>query len=305
LTDEAAGDRITFASDSEDLGMTTSEEAQESERHDRNAVWYSKLLHDLTLCRLATRLRSYDFCVSVCQSWLSEFSSQMVVGAMAVAFGCFDCVSHLRKRKPDRSLLSSQVVMSLAFDDAMQPVNNAVSLVLKGGEALCYAWNEDYAQALSSFEAACKCTVELHKAFPEIHAAALILSFDQMAKLVCKAAEIKHRSLIDKYKIAAADSAHALMTGSLVSTEPASESSRSAGMNVELGLTVTREEAGWMIIKVALRILHHFHEYLLIEPCFRCTKGGQQHRYCIPETRSCELTDRPVPAASRNCGLAW
>ncbi len=184
----------------------------------------------------------------------------MVVGAMAVAFGCFDCVSHLRKRKPDRSLLSSQVVMSLTFNDAMQPVNNVVSLVLKGGEALCYAWNEDYAQALSSFEAACKCTVELHKASPEVHAAALILSFDQMAKLVTKAAEIKHRSLIDKYKIAAADSAHTLMTGSLVSTEPASELSRSAGINVELGLTVTRETAGWMIVKVAMRIFHHLHK---------------------------------------------
>jgi hypothetical protein len=263
LTDEVIGNRDTFASDSDDLAITIAEEPYDSgvgedEKDGRNAAWYSKMLRDLTLCRIATRLRSYDYCASVCSSWLSEFSSQHVVGAMAVAFGCFDCVSHLRKRKADRSLISSQVVMSLTFDDAMQPINNAVSLVLKGGEALCYAWNEDYAQSLSSFEVACKCAKEMHKASPDVNAAALIQSFDHMAKLVCKAAEIKHRPLVEKFVIESVDSVKRLASGAFLPPELKMTAASSAD-NLELGLNVKRVDAGWMIVKVVARIQQPSH----------------------------------------------
>jgi hypothetical protein len=252
LTDETISNRETFASDSDDLAMTCDEDPQESgaavHEDDGNSVretWFSKMLRDLTLCRLATRLRSYDYCVSICQSWLSELSAKNVTGAIAVAFGCFDCVSQLRKRKPDRSLLSSQVLMSLTFNDAGQPINNAVSLVLKGGEALCYAWNQDYAQSLSSFDMACKCAKDAHVAARDINAAALIQSFDRMAKLVCKAAEIKHRSLIDKYKIEANEPVQTFASGD---SQPSSSDTLTA--NVDLGLNVKKVDAGWMIVKV-------------------------------------------------------
>jgi hypothetical protein len=257
LTDEAISHRETFASDSDDLALTYDEEPRESGAavvdDDSNSIremWFSKMLRDLTLCRLATRLRSYDYCGSVCQSWLSELSAKNVIGAIAVAFGCFDCVTHLRKRKPDRSLLSSQVLMSLTFNEAGQPINNAVSLVLKGGEALCYAWNQDYGQSLSSFEMACKCAKDVHAATRDINAAALMQSFDQMAKLVCKAAEIKHRSLIEKYKIDATEPVQTFASGQSQSSSPDALST-----NVDLGLTVKRVDAGWMIVKVHQGIL--------------------------------------------------
>ncbi len=255
LTDEAIVNRETFASDSDDLGMTNTEELHafgidldEEGGDSRNPGWYSKLLHDLTLCRLAIRLRSYDYCISICQSWLSEFSAKNMIGAMAVAFGSFNCVSFLRKRKVNRSLLSSQVVMSLTFNDATEPINHAVSLVLKGGEALCFAWTQDYAQSLSSFEIACKLAKALYAGSRDFNAAALIQSFDQMAKLVCEAAEIKHRPLIDKYKIELET-----ITGGASDT---SESSKNDSVPASpddfgLGLNVEKVDAGWMIVKAS------------------------------------------------------
>jgi hypothetical protein len=254
LTDEAISNRETFASDSDDLAMSNTEELHELGIHTDeeegckfNTFWYSKLLLDLTLCRLAIRLRSYDYCISICQSWLSEFSAKNVIGAMAVAFGSFDCVSHLRKRKANRSLLSSQVVMSLAFNDVMEPINHAVSLVLKGGEALCFAWNQDYAQSLSSFEMACRRAKEMHAASRDFNAAALIYSFDQMAKLVCDAAEIKHRPLTEKYNIVVHVNADGALQSSL-SRE--SDFTPLSPENVGLGLNVEKVDRGWMIVKV-------------------------------------------------------
>ena len=257
MTDEAITNRETFASDSDDLAMSSTEEIHESGidtdeegGHNSNTVWYSKLLHDLTLCQIAVRLRSYDHCISICQSWLSEFSAKNVIGTMAVAFGSFDCVSHLRKRKANRSLLSSQVVMSLTFDDAMEPINHAVSLVLKGGEALCFAWNQDYAQSLSSFETACKLAKEMDLKSRDINAAALIQSFDQMAKLVCEAAEIKHRPLTDKYRIEVQMANDGTFQSS---TFQESQSSFFAPHeNIGLGLTVEKVDAGWMVVKVKM-----------------------------------------------------
>ena len=271
MTDEAIKERETFASDSEDLALTAaddsdgaeSESVGEQDVSDINAAWYSKLLQDLTLCQLAIRLRSYDHCVSICGSWLSEFAAKNVVGAMAAAFGSFDCASHLRKRKPDRALLSSQILMSLTFNDAMKPINGAVSLVLKGGEALCYAWNEDYAQAMSSFEMACKCAKEIHDASRDINAAALIRSFDQMAQLVCKAAEIKHRSLVKKYAIETAETVHVpadtdsprsldMQSSSRPSSSGSSRPSSAQGAagDVGLGMNVEKVAQGWVVLKV-------------------------------------------------------
>ena len=276
MTDEAIKARETFASDSEDLALTAAEESDGAESEsvgeqdvsDINAAWYSKLLQDLTLCQLAIRLRSYDHCVSICGSWLSEFAAKNVVGTMAAAFGSFDCASHLRKRKPDRALLSSQILMSLTFNDAMKPINNAVSLVLKGGEALCYAWNEDYAQSISSFEMACKCAKEMHEASRDINAAALIQSFDLMAQLVCKAAEIKHRSLVKKYAIEAAETVHVpadkdsprslhmqssdMQPSSRPSSSGSSRPSSAHGAtgDVGLGMNVEKVAHGWVVLKV-------------------------------------------------------
>ena len=78
-----------------------------------------------------------------------------------------------------------------------------------------------------------------------INAAALMQSFDQMAKLVCKAAEIKHRSLIEKYKIDATEPVQTFASGQSQSSSPDALST-----NVDLGLTVKRVDAGWMIVKV-------------------------------------------------------
>ncbi len=267
LTDEAISNRETFASDSDDLAMSNTAELLEfgiDEKDEEsgciiNPVWYSKLLHDLTLCRLAIRLRSYDHCISICQSWLLEFSAKNVIGTMAVAFGTFDCVSHLRKRKGNRSLLSSQVVMSLTFDHAMQPINRAVSLVLKGGEALCFAWNRDYAQSLSSFDTACKRAKEMHLESRDINAAALIQSFDQMAKLVCEAAEIQHQPLTSKYSIEVKMTNDVDFTSS-VSKEP--DAARISPENIGLGLNVEKVDSGWMVVKVSMRLLQSL--------CVRC-----------------------------------
>ena len=290
MTDEAIKERETFASDSDDLALTTAKTAaEESDGTESDAdgdqgtsevcaVWYSKMLQDLTLCQLAIRLRSYDHCISICRSWLSEFTVANVVGTMAVAFGSFDCVSHLRKRKPDRALLSSQILMSLTFNEAAAPINNAVSLVLKGGEALCYAWNQDYAQALSSFEMASKCAKDMHEASHSgINALALIQSFDHMAHLVSKAAEIKHRPLVKKYAIevkrvevetvqALADDDASAPVDLEASSRPSSSgssrpsssassrptSAQGAADDVGLGVNVKKCTGGWMILKVAV-----------------------------------------------------